>query len=92
MFAQVVLNGGFSQTFLNYVGTVLHNVRITEGAQAEKNAQFIQVSFNMPERYSAAGSDGQVSSHVILCNKTSCGPRPCFDDDDDDVVRCFIEA
>lgn len=59
---QVVLNGGFSQTFLNYVGTVLHNVRITDGAQAEKHAQFIQVSFTMPERFSAAGSDGQVRS------------------------------
>jgi len=57
---QVVLNGGFSQTFLNYVGTVLHNVRVTEGTHANANAQFIQVSFTMPDRYTAAGSDGQL--------------------------------
>jgi len=47
--------GGFSQTFLNYVGTVLHNVKITEGNHAGKHAQFIQLSFTMPERYQPPG-------------------------------------
>jgi len=57
---QYVLNGGFSQTFLNYVGTVLHNVQITEGPEAGQNAQFIQVSFTMPERYQPGGSNGEL--------------------------------
>ena len=49
----IVANLRFSQTFLNFVGVVLHNVK-TEG----QNAQFIQVSFTMPTRYRPPGATG----------------------------------
>lgn len=40
---------------LSYVLAVLHNVAISEGAHADENAQFIQLSFTMPDIYTAAG-------------------------------------
>ena len=36
---------------------VLHNVAIHDGAHADENAQFIQLSFTMPEMYTAAGDE-----------------------------------
>jgi hypothetical protein len=39
---------------------VLHNVRITEGSHVTGNAQFIQLSFTMPEKYTVAGANGEL--------------------------------
>ena len=36
---------------------VLHNVHIADGVHANENAQFIQVSFTMPARYTPAGGE-----------------------------------
>ena len=36
---------------------VLHNVAIHDGAHADENGQFIQLSFTMPEMYTAAGDE-----------------------------------
>ena len=47
-------NRRFSHTFLNFVGVVLHSVKIPEG----QYAQFIQVSFTMPEEYQPPGATG----------------------------------
>lgn len=50
-------NRRFSQTFLNFVGVVLHSVKITgENQTNQQYAQFVQVSFTMPQRYQPANT------------------------------------
>ena len=36
---------------------VLHNIHVSDGTHANQNAQFIQMSFTMPERFSPAGDE-----------------------------------
>ena len=56
-------NRRFTQTFLNFVGVVLHSVKVDAG----QYAQFVQVSFTMPEEYQPPGATGPLIPFSSVC-------------------------